>query len=405
MTIDTDCETYRALVEQKAPLAFARHFGLMELIAEHPIRCVEMGAQILVGSSPLMPSVFLGAFSVDEHIFRWSDNNTVRSIRGWAAERPGFSELAASSFDTDALSPYEVAAACSGLTDPATTFFYAINDRRLRFHLIQSTPVYLPEISRSAVMATLRETHRYCRREPEQWAPELLRDLGFKSTGRDGVLECKRETESFSISFQSGLNISLGKSNQKMLDTAALTIPSLLVRGVKAYDEERFDLSYQVFKEVTALDPQCSKAQIYLGMIDMKQDRLELAEGRLHLATSLDSESTFAWSQLANCYDKLGRYQCAVWARSENIRLKPQDGYALAHLGRLYDELGKHDKAIVALEKAVGSRPKDVYPLRRLAGLYQKVERKDDALAAYERALLLEPDHEGTRDKIRELRE
>jgi len=82
-----------------------------------------------------------------------------------------------------------------------------------------------------------------------------------------------------------------------------------------------------------------------------------LAHCRRWTQTQLDKASAYFYLGFAYYYYELGRYQEAVEALREAVRLKPDDAEAWCYLGFSYGALGRRREAVEAFRKAVRLKP------------------------------------------------
>jgi Flp pilus assembly protein TadD len=99
-----------------------------------------------------------------------------------------------------------------------------------------------------------------------------------------------------------------------------------------------------------------------------------------------------AWYSLGVAYFELGRYQEAVEAYKEALRLKPDDAAAWNNLGNAYSDLGRYQEAIQAYKEALRLEPDNAVPWKNLGVVYRQLGRHEEAVNAEKEAIRLEPD-------------
>ncbi|HDZ62757.1 MAG TPA: tetratricopeptide repeat protein, partial [Nitrospirae bacterium] len=97
---------------------------------------------------------------------------------------------------------------------------------------------------------------------------------------------------------------------------------------------------------------------------------------------------------LAFAYSELGKYQEAIDANKQVIRIKPD--YASAHfgLGLAYGALGKYQEAVDAYKQAIRIEPDDALAHFQLGSAYSSEMRYKEAIEAFKQAIKIKPDVE-----------
>ena len=90
--------------------------------------------------------------------------------------------------------------------------------------------------------------------------------------------------------------------------------------------------------------------------------------------------------------DYLGRYEDALAAHDEAIRLDPQD--SIPHIGRgtALGRLGRPEEALAAFDEAIQLDPQNSIPLNGRALVLGSLGRHKEALTAFDEAIRLDPD-------------
>jgi tetratricopeptide (TPR) repeat protein len=78
------------------------------------------------------------------------------------------------------------------------------------------------------------------------------------------------------------------------------------------------------------------------------------------------------WNNLGDDYKKAGRYDKAIEAYQEAIRLEPEYAWHWSSLGDAYKEAGQYDKAIEAYQEAIRIEPKEPLHWRFLGDAYKE---------------------------------
>jgi tetratricopeptide (TPR) repeat protein len=110
----------------------------------------------------------------------------------------------------------------------------------------------------------------------------------------------------------------------------------------------------------------------------------------------------------ASAYLHKGDRDLAIADLTRAIELDPQNARTYHTRGRVYFNMGAYDRAIADYTKAIELRPNapshllvGQYRIRGIA--YQKTHNVDLAIADFRRALVIDPDHQRTKDRLRSL--
>jgi tetratricopeptide (TPR) repeat protein len=340
MTIETEYSDYRALVESEAPLGLARHFVLGELLGSGyslgPERDTLRGPAL-----PPLPLHPLGQFQRADNSFRWTDGPLLEGLRALAQSKEGFALLSQESYDADAVSPFELAAACSALMTPAAAFWPVITSGGFQLFLVAEAPLQLARLSLTGCMATLREALRICQTPWQQWAPGLLHQLGFTCQPEQQGIRCQRGEELFLWNLAGERpELLYGPSQPRLIPVPPPGFNDLLRQGVVSLDESRDpQATRQALQEAVALDPQDFEAQLALGRLELGEGRLEQAELRLLLATLLRPDQLYAHSLLGDCYAMADKIPQAIAVQQRLLMLDPGNESARENLERLQEAL------------------------------------------------------------------
>jgi tetratricopeptide (TPR) repeat protein len=109
-------------------------------------------------------------------------------------------------------------------------------------------------------------------------------------------------------------------------------------------------------------------------------------------ATAKNPQHTDAWFQVGRCYLVLDRWQEAIEAFKETIRIKPDCVGAYMNLGIAYFRLGRYEEAIEAYKQAIRIKSDLAWAYSSLGSVYLKLNRYQDAVDACKRAIRIKPD-------------
>jgi tetratricopeptide (TPR) repeat protein len=101
---------------------------------------------------------------------------------------------------------------------------------------------------------------------------------------------------------------------------------------------------------------------------------------------ALDSETSINEKP---AYNKMGRYDKAIFDYTEAIKRKPEHADFYYSRGLAYNKMGRYDKAIFDYTEAIKRKPEhaDFYYSRGLA--YNKMGKSDKAISDYTKAIEL----------------
>ncbi|HYT28427.1 MAG TPA: tetratricopeptide repeat protein [Ktedonobacteraceae bacterium] len=120
--------------------------------------------------------------------------------------------------------------------------------------------------------------------------------------------------------------------------------------------------------------------------------RYEEALAAYEQAIRLDPDDATAYNNKSAALIKLKRYEEALIALEQAIRLDPKNAVGYTEKGAALDQLGRYEEALIALVQAVQLDPNNTLAHKRRGAVLNKLGRYEEALAAYEQAIRLDPD-------------
>jgi Flp pilus assembly protein TadD len=109
--------------------------------------------------------------------------------------------------------------------------------------------------------------------------------------------------------------------------------------------------------------------------------------------TKSEPEDAAAWTRLGYACSKLNRYDDAVEAYLQAVRITPEHAEAWYGLGVAYDELKRYDHAIEAYRQTIRINPEDTRAWLSLGFVYSILKRYDDAIEANQQVVRIEPEN------------
>ena len=130
-----------------------------------------------------------------------------------------------------------------------------------------------------------------------------------------------------------------------------------------------------------------------LGNAYGELDRYDDAIEAYCQAIRIDPEYADAWYNLGIAHRRLDRYDDAIEAYCQAIRIDPEYAKAWNNLGSAYDDLKRYDKAIEAYCQAIGTDPKHAPSWHNLGLAYRHLDCHDDAMEAFGRVIRIDPSY------------
>jgi len=148
-----------------------------------------------------------------------------------------------------------------------------------------------------------------------------------------------------------------------------------------------------------------AKANLDLGTMALKANRLEQAEEAFKKSTSGEVRYAEAYNNLGIVYERTGRYDAALNQYQLAIELDPSLVSAYMNIGNTRIKQGKFKEAIESYRQIQKLRPDFALTNYNLGVAYFKQGEWDKAEKEWTRALELKPDFSEARNKLNELRE
>ncbi|MGA2071311.1 MAG: tetratricopeptide repeat protein, partial [Sedimentisphaerales bacterium] len=151
--------------------------------------------------------------------------------------------------------------------------------------------------------------------------------------------------------------------------------------------------SVSLFEYMLSKAPNASPPRYNLGVAYGELGRYQEAIEALKQAIRIKPDLAEAHYNLGNAYNSLGRYQDAIESYKQAIRIKPDYAEAYDNLGNAYLELSRYQDAVEAYKQAIRIKPDYAEVHYNLGNTYSSLGRYQDAIEDYKQAIRINPDY------------
>lgn len=177
--------------------------------------------------------------------------------------------------------------------------------------------------------------------------------------------------------------------------SAAAIAEALRWRGKALYESKNPDGAIADLSLAIGFDPQDRMALVTRGSSYAMLGAFDMAGSDFRAALSMDRDDFHSWMGLFGVYGQQKRYDRAVEAINEAIRIQPQNGALYLTRGYFHRNMGDLDHAIADFDKAISVLPEYSYMLTDRCVLLSMVGRHTEGLASCEAAIAKWPDQAG----------
>jgi tetratricopeptide (TPR) repeat protein len=229
--------------------------------------------------------------------------------------------------------------------------------------------------------------------------------LGLESTVSSGIVSAVRDIPAFGKILQITAPVSPGSSGSPVINSKGevigiatfiftkgqnlnFAIPSDKIIALKETSKTTLSESY------TSLTVDANNAQSFYdkGLKELWQENWSAALTCFQKTTEKNPLFTDAWVDVGYCYGNLGRYQDAVDAYKQAIKIKPDYAEAHYNLGITYCILHRYQDSIEACKQAIRIKPDYAEAHNNLGVTYGSLSRWQKAIDAYKQAIRIKPD-------------
>ncbi len=153
---------------------------------------------------------------------------------------------------------------------------------------------------------------------------------------------------------------------------------------------EQDDEAINAYRQAIAINPADPWPYHNLALVYEKMENYDQAIALYRQAIerhATDYNRAVSWDSLGNVYSDAGRYEEAVQAFQEAIRLNPKYALPWNSLGDVYNALGNRQQAIAAYQQAIALDPGYAWPYNNLGMVYQTIGQYEQAIGAYRQVI------------------
>ncbi len=166
---------------------------------------------------------------------------------------------------------------------------------------------------------------------------------------------------------------------------------SLHLRGLLGYQQGHYGLAFDFIQQAIILDPGKPHYFFNKALVLEKEERWEEAISAYKEAIKLKPQYIEAWSNVGNAYRRQRTWEKAIAAYEEARRLKPQSADLLNNLGVVYKEKGDLTQALAQYQQATNLSPQHAEAHHNMGVVLKDLGNLDEATHAFRQALSLKP--------------
>jgi tetratricopeptide (TPR) repeat protein len=190
-----------------------------------------------------------------------------------------------------------------------------------------------------------------------------------------------------------GLPELLSKWPQRKIALGLLIIISLSALGICTHQQVSYwNNSFTLFSHAIEVTQNNYIAHNNLGVAYNSIGRYQDAIEAYKQTIKIRSDYAEAHYNLGVACGKLGRGNDEIEAYKQAIKIKPDYAKAYYNLGVSYEDLGRHQDAVESYKQAIRSQPDYADAYINLGVAYYKLGRYQDAVEAYKQTIRIKPD-------------
>lgn len=167
--------------------------------------------------------------------------------------------------------------------------------------------------------------------------------------------------------------------------------PELLQRlGELEMAREQFASADACFDRIIEGDPTAGEPWLWKGLVQLEQDKPDLAEKHFLKATRVQPDGLDAWIKLSDIAVDARDRKGFIYLNNA-IRLDPKDYKLVNKKGYLHLQLGEYTKALSAFKTVVRNDPQFEMVYRNLGYTYLELDSLDQSYKYYDLAVSFDP--------------
>lgn len=177
-----------------------------------------------------------------------------------------------------------------------------------------------------------------------------------------------------------------------LVDSGRFTPETAFLAVQAAFALRHMEDAHRLVETAVEKYPEEGRLQILLAKSSALRGDVSRALRTLELAAAVDPDSADAPFVEANILWALERYEEAIIAYGQALKLNPHFVEAARNLGMALSRTGRHEEAVAALRQALDMVPEDVSIMHGLATALVSVDRFQEAVEMLEMRANTEPD-------------
>ncbi len=164
--------------------------------------------------------------------------------------------------------------------------------------------------------------------------------------------------------------------------------------GEVSYAKEEYTEAEKRYKKGLETNPQCAECHIGLGKLDLDKGKVPEAESHFESAIRINKKSASIKGLIGDAYlyTKKPNANKAIEYLTLASDGDPKVGKYWAHLGDAYNLAGNNGEAMTNYERAVEKDPTNTEAYIRMARIWRAAKQINDAIPHLEKAMQLAPD-------------
>ncbi|MBD1995250.1 tetratricopeptide repeat protein [Leptolyngbya sp. FACHB-541] len=168
-----------------------------------------------------------------------------------------------------------------------------------------------------------------------------------------------------------------------------------LIEGLKAYEEERYEVAAEMFTALighSTIEAQWKPIGLaWRGEVYRLMEYYEEALIDFDRAIELDPAYAWAIASRGETYQDMERYEEALKDFDKAIELDPKSSWKIAQRGLTYQDIDRYREALEDFNKVIELDPKYSWAIAQRGLIHRLMERYEEALKDFDKAIKLDP--------------